>query len=206
MHLRQPLHIYTDGAAFKEDRRCAYGWLLANPEHLLTPARVVSVDYAELGAPRCAASSLMEAEAVTDALCEFRYRDRPLVVHTDSLSLVEVIQSYRDGSRSGDYFLQTPTSIRPATGRRLLAALDKGDARVEWVKAHGVSYHNRVIDQALRHACKGMGEREAAGFAATAVAEGRARVWDSWHTAEGWASTWKSISLETFGRSEALHA
>lgn len=191
------LHIFTDGAYDFASKRHAYGWVLANGWGSMTTARVVSDDSPKTfrGAGGTIGSQ-MEAAAIVDAIAEFAPRGLPLVLHTDTQCLPGYIEKYRRGEVDASFFLTTPGVIREEDGWRLLRYIDSVDVTFNWVKGHSKSFHNLVIDQALRIAAHdNMGDRPAVAFTLEALASCKAVIWGKCMTRGEYYNGFKAVTL-----------
>lgn len=192
------LHVYTDGAYAFRNGYEAYGWVLDNPAGAMPVARVVSgAASAQARHAKGTTAAHMEAAAIVDALCEFAPRGRALVIHSDSQCLPHFIEKYRRGEIDGSTFLNLPNVIREADAWRLLRVIDSVQFTFEWVKGHGGSFPNLVIDQALRLATRyEAGDRAAVEFAEEALVTGEAVVWGTQMRGKGaHASYFKGASV-----------
>lgn len=193
---RDALSIYTDGSFNAKAQRMAYGWVTDEP----TPrTRVVGLPTKS----SASLSSVMESEAIIDAIAEFAFIGRDLEIYADNQVLALMIEKYRAGLIDGRAFLTRPFSLSEKAGHRLLRLMDHVNFNINWVRGHAESYENLVIDQALRMVTEG-NETDCAGkaFAVDALTSGEAVVWGKVpHVIDGekkYFNTYHRIAREQF--------
>lgn len=167
------IHVYVDGSSSPKTDHAAYGWIVANPQGSMAPARAVAVPNPGKSTRLATA---MEAAAFIDAVWEFAPRNRHIVVHGDCTALSIMIEKYRASGNTDVFF--SSKALREEDAWKLLPLLNSVSFEFQWVKGHSGNFHNAVADQMLRIiTAAGRSEAEAVNFATSALNNGVARVW-----------------------------